>query len=136
MALAVHAAQSGHRGGQLRYLGWTLVLGAMFLGIKAYEYHHDYEAGLAPALDFDADRWTSVDARHAELFFIFYFVLTGLHAVHMLIGMGVLARMWALASLGRFSGGYYTPVEIAGLYWHFVDVVWIFLFPLLYLIRH
>lgn len=136
MALAVHAAQTSWRAGQIRYLALTMLLGAVFLGIKAYEYHHDYDIDLIPGLNFDKSQWASVDPRHAELFFIFYFVLTGLHAIHMLVGMGVLAWICVMAERGRFSGAYYTPVEIAGLYWHFVDVVWIFLFPLLYLIRH
>ena len=138
MALAVRAAQLGHRYALTRNLMLTLILGAAFLGIKAYEYTHDWNVGLIPGFKFDHSAWktSSVDSRNIELFFVFYFVLTGLHAIHMVIGMGVLVWLWDQARRGRFSAAYYTPVEVVGLYWHFVDVVWIFLFPLLYLIRH
>lgn len=137
MALAVRAAQLGHRAGLVRYLGMTLFLGAVFLGIKAYEYTHDWNVGLIPGIKFDHQAWagSKIESRHIELFFVFYFVLTGLHALHMVIGMTILAVLWLRARRGRYFAGYYTPIELAGLYWHFVDVVWIFLFPLLYLIR-
>ena len=77
----------------------------------------------------------SVDPRHVELFFSFYFAMTGVHAAHMVIGISVLVVLLAAARRGAFSTEYYTPVELTGLYWHFVDIVWVFLFPLLYLIR-
>lgn len=138
MALAVRAAQVGARPALIRNLGLTIILGTIFLGIKAYEYHHDWEIGLIPGFKFDRARWagTGVEAKHVELFFCFYFVLTGLHAIHMVIGMAILGVLWVRSRLGRFGAEYYTPIELAGLYWHFVDVVWIFLYPLLYLIRH
>jgi cytochrome c oxidase subunit 3 len=138
MALAVRAAQVGQQPALIRNLGLTMILGTIFLGIKAYEYHHDWEIGLIPGFKFDKAAWagTGVDARHVELFFVFYFVLTGLHAIHMFIGMGLLGVLWVRSRMGRFGKEYYTPIELAGLYWHFVDVVWIFLYPLLYLIRH
>lgn len=138
MALAVRASQLGQTKHLVRYLGLTLLLGAIFLGIKAYEYTHDWHLGLIPGINFDYARWQTptVDARHLELYFVFYFVLTGLHAIHMVIGMAILGILWYRSRAGRYSAQYYTPIEIAGLYWHFVDVVWIFLFPLLYLIRH
>ncbi len=136
MALAVRAGQIGSRAGMVRNLSLTLFLGAIFLGIKAYEYTHDWHLGMIPGIKFDDSLWHGVNPRHVELFFIFYFVLTGLHAIHMVIGMAILAVILLKAQRGRFSAAYYTPVELAGLYWHFVDVVWIFLFPLLYLIRH
>lgn len=138
MALAVRAAQLGQRPELVRYLLLTLLLGTGFLGIKAYEYSHDWHVGLIPALNFNHAAWqdTGINSRHVELFFVFYFVLTGLHAIHMLVGMGLLGWLWNNGRRGRYFEGYYTPVEVVGLYWHFVDVVWIFLFPLLYLIRH
>ena len=78
-----------------------------------------------------------VDAGHAQLFYGFYFVMTGMHALHMIIGLGIMTWLVVLTLKGRFSPAYYNPLEITGLYWHFVDIVWIFLFPLLYLIgRH
>ncbi|MFL5330366.1 MAG: cytochrome c oxidase subunit 3 family protein [Gemmataceae bacterium] len=138
MALAVRAGQIGSRQGMVRNLSLTMLLGTIFLGIKAYEYWHHYATSTIPGWKFDDTEWVhlGVNPRQVELFFVFYFVLTGLHALHMLIGMTVLGVMLTKASRGRFSAAYYTPVELAGLYWHFVDVVWIFLFPLLYLIRH
>ena len=92
-------------------------------------------------VNFTIDEWaaqTSPPVRppQVELFFVFYFVLTGLHALHMLIGLGVLTVLLIRSRTGRYSAGYHTPIELAGLYWHFVDIVWIFLFPLLYLVRH
>jgi cytochrome c oxidase subunit 3 len=138
MALAVRAAQLGHTAALVRNLGLTLILGTFFLGIKAYEYHHDWEVGLIPGFKFDHARWdgTGINSKHVELFFVFYFVLTGLHAIHMVVGMSILGVLWVRSRMGRFGAAYYTPIELAGLYWHFVDVVWIFLYPLLYLIRH
>lgn len=138
MAMAVRAAQLGHVSHLVRFLGCTLILGAIFLGFKAYEYTHDWHERLIPGINFDRARWTTptADGRQIELFFIFYFVLTGLHAIHMVIGMAILSILWLKSRAGRYTAVYYTPIEVAGLYWHFVDVVWIFLFPLLYLIRH
>lgn len=137
MALAVRAAQIGQRHSLVRFLGLTALLGTAFLGVKAYEYHHDWTLGMIPGFKFDPTIWpANIDARAAELFFVFYFVLTGLHAIHMIIGMVILGVLWVKANRGRFTAAYFTPIELFGLYWHFVDVVWIFLFPLLYLIRH
>jgi cytochrome c oxidase subunit III len=138
MVLAVRGAQTGNTAALVRFLGLTMLLGAVFLGIKAYEYTHDWHVGLIPGIKFDQAAWadSGVNPRNIELFFVFYFVLTGLHAIHMVIGMGILGMLWVKSWRGRYSAAYYTPIEVAGLYWHFVDVVWIFLFPLLYLIRH
>jgi cytochrome c oxidase subunit 3 len=148
MALAVHAAAAGQRAALVRNLALTLVLGTAFLGVKAYEYHHDYVEGLVPGALFHPTKEVhdklrpfeqqhgTLDLRQVELYFIFYFVLTGLHALHMIIGMGVLTIQLVLARRGWFGPEYPTPIELTGLYWHFVDIVWIFLFPLLYLLRH
>jgi cytochrome c oxidase subunit III len=134
MVLAVNAAASGARRPLLGFLALTAVLGCVFLGIKAIEYGHKLEDGLFPGRGF---RFEGPLARNAELFYIFYFSMTGLHALHMIIGVGLLAWLLARARRGAFHPGYYTPVEVVGLYWHFVDVVWIFLFPILYLVgRH
>ena len=139
MALAVRGGQIGSQSALVRFLGLTMLLGAIFLGIKAYEYSHDWHLSLIPGIKFDHAAWTDsgVNSKNIELFFVFYFVLTGLHAIHMVIGMAILAILWMKSRRGRFTPAYYTPIEVAGLYWHFVDVVWIFLFPLLYLLgRH
>jgi cytochrome c oxidase subunit III len=135
MALAVRAAQIGRRGGTIvAWLGATMVLGTTFLVIKAYEYWHKFHEGLVPGPGFT---YAGPDAKQAQLFISLYFTMTGVHALHMVIGLGILTWLVTRARRGRFGAAYYTPVEISGLYWHFVDVVWIFLFPLLYLIgRH
>jgi cytochrome c oxidase subunit 3 len=116
----------------LRYLIMTMVMGAAFLGIKAFEYWAEARHGLVPGKFF---HYSGPHAEHVELFMTFYFCMTGLHATHMVAGLGLLGTIAWMAQRGRFSAAYNTPVDIAGLYWHFVDLVWIFLFPLLYLIR-
>lgn len=131
MVLAVHAAEEGHKKPLVRYLILTMILGVVFLGIKGFEYHHKFVEHLIPGPGFEMD---SVHRQHAQIFFSLYFTMTGLHALHMIIGLGVMTVIAILAARGRFSRTYSNPVRIAGLYWHFVDVVWIFLFPLLYLV--
>ena len=134
MALAVHAAQTGERRGLNLFLVATILLGGVFLGIKAFEYRTEWVAHHVPGLTF---QFEEPYARHAQLFFSLYFVMTGLHAVHMIIGLGVMAVMLWWSIRGTITPEYYSPIEVTGLYWHFVDIVWIFLFPLLYLIgRH
>jgi cytochrome c oxidase subunit 3 len=131
MALAVRSAQLGKRQLLAVFLVLTIVLGAAFLGIKGNEYYHKWEDHHFPGRGFV---WDGPDPGVAQLFIYFYFALTGLHALHMIIGIGIMAVLLALAIRGRVKS--YT-VEISGLYWHFVDIVWIFLFPLLYLVdRH
>jgi cytochrome c oxidase subunit III len=165
MALAVRAAAAGHRNALVLNIGLTIVLGLAFLGVKAYEYTHDYHEGLVPGagtfhpVEEVRKKWTDnglivadnvqstasrsadqpanvIPVREVELYFVFYFVLTGLHALHMVIGIAILAIMLALARRGYYVAAYPTPVEVMGLYWHFVDIVWIFLFPILYLLHH
>ena len=134
MALAVHSAQLGRRAGTVMGLLATIALGCVFLGVKAYEYAHKFEENLVPGPYFE---FAGPEATHAQLFFSLYFAMTGLHALHMVIGVAVLGTLTWMAARKRFSAEYNTPVEIGGLYWHFVDIVWIYLFPLLYLLgRH
>jgi cytochrome c oxidase subunit III len=134
MALAVHASQEGDRRKIIFFLLLTMLLGAIFLGIKFTEYYHKYEEQLVPGLNFE---FREGNSGHAAIFFSFYFAMTGFHALHMMIGLGLLTYLVIKATRNRFSASYYTPVEMTGLYWHFVDIVWIFLFPLLYLVgRH
>jgi cytochrome c oxidase subunit 3 len=97
------------------------------------EYAHKFHEHLVPGPNF-APAAALTDPQHSQLFFSFYFGMTGLHALHMIIGIGILLALVFQARQGRFSADYFTPVDITGLYWHFVDIVWIFLFPLLYLI--
>jgi cytochrome c oxidase subunit 3 len=135
MAMAVWSAQLGRRSGQLLFLGLTIGLGLVFLGIKAVEYSHKFEHNLVPGPNFQFE--SARDPIHTQLFFSLYFVMTGLHALHMVVGIGLMTVLFVMAYKGRFTKAYHTPVEVSGLYWHFVDIVWIFLFPLLYLIdRH
>lgn len=132
MALAVHAAQLGRRRNQVIFLALTMVLGLVFLFIKfVIEWRAHYLEGLAPGVRF---LYTGPQARHVEMFFIFYFIMTGVHALHMIVGEGVLTALLIMAIKGKFNSEHYSAVENAGLYWHFVDIVWIFLFPLLYLL--
>jgi cytochrome c oxidase subunit 3 len=135
MAMAVHAAQLGRRRAIMMFLVLTMLLGAVFLGIKGYEYYHKFIEHHVPGPTFAFE--PKELERHAQLFFSLYFVMTGLHAIHMLIGFGIMLWMLWWTYRGTISAEYFAPVEIAGLYWHFVDIVWIFLFPLLYLLgRH
>jgi cytochrome c oxidase subunit 3 len=136
MAMAVHAAQLNSRKGIMVFIVLTMVLGTVFLGIKGLEYSHKFHEHLIPGLHFEYATEPQF-VRHAQIFFSLYFVMTGLHAAHMIVGMGLMTWMLIWTARGVIGNGYYSPVEIVGLYWHFVDIVWIFLFPLLYLIgRH
>ncbi len=192
MAFAVHFAALRDRSKTLACLLATFVLGAAFLGVKAYEWRIDYDEHLVPGKYFGFDwakaraehphgdaeshagggaahdespasdgrlngddaakpdgprpkspavgesvgleRIASTDAGRAERFFLLYFFMTGLHALHMIIGLAMLAILMGLVSSRWMSGGGHTQIEMAGLYWHFVDIVWVFLYPLLYLI--
>ncbi|MBI3896417.1 MAG: cytochrome c oxidase subunit 3 family protein [Acidobacteria bacterium] len=131
MALAVHAAQVGQRRALMGFLTLTAALGCVFLLIKGIEYADKFQHHLVPGSAFS---FAGPEARPAELFFSLYFAMTGLHALHMVIGVGVVVVLLVRAWKGRYSVQYHIPIEVAGLYWHFVDIIWIFLFPLLYLI--
>ena len=135
MAMAVRAAQLGRRRTLVLFLVLTLIFGGVFLGVKAYEWNEKFEQHHVPGPSFHLGGVPQQG--HAQLFFSLYFAMTGLHALHMVIGVGIISWLIWLAHKGRFTAEYNTPVDIAGLYWHFVDIIWIFLFPLLYLIdRH
>ena len=132
MAFAVRAAQTSQkRETQVFWLVSTMVFGAAFLGIKAIEYADKFTHHIVPGPHF---RWEGLYPKPAEQFYSLYFAMTGLHALHMVIGLGIMAVIAVMAWRRTFDREYYTPVEVAGLYWHFVDIVWIFLFPLLYLL--
>jgi cytochrome c oxidase subunit 3 len=159
VALAVHAAYSGRNHATAMFLAGGIVMGLAFLGIKAYEYSDKFAHHRVPGPHFWPDDGHAIDSendhvtqdageRHGEhpavspttkervqLFYSFYFAMTGLHAAHMVIGVVLLSVIAVAALRGSFSPEYFTPVEVGGLYWHFVDIVWVFLFPLLYLIR-
>jgi cytochrome c oxidase subunit 3 len=134
MAMAVRASQLGQKKLlQLMLIG-TIVLGTVFLVVKGFEYHSKWVEHLVPGPNF---QFEGRDPAHSQLLFCFYFAMTGMHALHMIVGEGLLTWLLVTARKGIYNSHYYTPVEMIGLYWHFVDIVWIFLFPLLYLIgRH
>jgi cytochrome c oxidase subunit III len=143
VVLAVWAAQTGRRMMLVGNLALTLILGLAFLGIKSIEYKEKFEKHHVPGSSFQfhekvpghPDQYANPE--HAQIFFALYFVMTGLHALHMIIGIGIFIWLLVMAWKGRFTPEYNTPVEMGGLYWHFVDIIWIYLFPLLYLIdRH
>jgi cytochrome c oxidase subunit 3 len=144
VVLAVWAAQTARRTLLLASLALTMILGLAFLGIKAVEYKNKFEEHHVPGASFSFDHvpipghpGQYANPRHAQIFFSLYFVMTGLHALHMVVGLGIFSWLLYAAWKGRFTPEYHTPIEIGGLYWHFVDIVWIYLFPLLYLIdRH
>ena len=140
VVLAVHKAQHGDNAGVYKWVMVTILLGLAFIGVKAIEYTHLYHERLIPGMaDFGhppghAPLFPPYLERPAQIFFSFYFSLTGIHALHMIVGVGIMLYIAALAKRNEFSPDYYNPMEIAGLYWHFVDIVWIFLYPLLYLV--
>jgi len=136
MAFAVRSAQLGKSRLASDFMLLTIALGTVFLGIKALEWYLEYRENLIPLpqLAFNTEEFEGLSLPYVKLFFVFYFILTGLHALHMLIGIAILTVLSIKARRGRYDAEYNAPVEIAGLYWHFVDIVWIFLFPLLYLV--
>ena len=134
MALAVRAAQLEDRGTLRAMLFFTILLGFTFLGIKAVEYTDKFLHHLVPGPHFHFEGAVS---RAVEIFYSLYFVMTGLHAAHMVIGAAMMILLFVQSGRHAFTGRFKSRVEIFGLYWHFVDIVWIFLFPLLYLLgRH
>ncbi len=130
MALAADAAARDSVKATRGWLLATMALGLIFLALKAGEYYIDYTEHLVPGVDF---AYTGPHAEQVELFFYLYFATTGVHALHLIIGISVIAVITVLAARGRFSARYHTPVDVTGLYWHLIDVVWIFLYPALYL---
>jgi cytochrome c oxidase subunit III len=140
VALGVRAAQMGKRKLLIILLVLTIIFGFAFLGIKGVEWYNKYTEHHIPGWSFNADDLVRdypqlhIDQSHEQLYFSLYFALTGLHALHMIIGIGIFSVLLYFSLKGRYTPEYHTPVEIGGLYWHFVDIVWIYLFPLLYLI--
>ena len=140
VALSIRAAQMGRRMLTVWLLLATLFFGLVFLGVKGYEWEQKFKEHHVPGYSFNVDDimhdypQLPIDPQHTELFFTLYFAMTGMHALHMIIGVGIFTYLAFSAWKGRYGPEYYTPLEMGGLYWHFVDIVWIYLFPLLYLI--
>ena len=131
VALAIHAAQNDDRSALVRNLVITVLLAAVFMVVKYFEYTHKFHLGIFPGGFYS---YEEMAMPYVPLFFSIYFVMTGIHGIHVLIGMALLSWLATRAYRGHFSSEYYTPVELCGLYWHIVDIIWIFLFPLMYLI--
>jgi len=135
MALAVNSAQTnrnGERTGRtVGLLAATIALAGVFLVVKYFEYSHKFHDGILPGSHYT---YSGINAPNAHLFFGLYFLMTGLHGFHVVVGMGLLTWVLLRAKKGHFYSEYYTPVEVGGLYWHLVDLIWIYLFPLLYLV--
>lgn len=136
MAMAVHAAQTGARKLLAALLLTAAAVGALFLCLHGYEYYKDFADHHVPGRSFRYDGGEA-PANQVQLFYLIYFLMTGLHSLHVTIGVVILTVLAVQAWRGKFSREYYNPIEVGGLYWHFVDIVWVFLFPLLYLVaRH
>ena len=131
MAMGVHAAQSGERKKTMLFLFLTMSLGLAFMALKGYEYYDDFQKHLVPGVNFPMP---DAFAHREGMFFVIYFFTTGLHALHLTIGITFVGIMLWKAFRRRFSPENYTGVELTGLYWHLVDIIWVFLYPLLYLI--
>ena len=137
VAMAIRAAQTDNIKGLRINLIITILLACVFMAIKAYEYNHKFHLGIFPGAYYNPAPEVLEHLSHpkANVFFSIYYMLTGVHALHVLIGVGLMVWLYIRAGKGHFGSEYYTPVEITGLYWHLVDLIWIFLFPLLYLIE-
>jgi len=131
VALSINCAMRDDRSGIVRNLILTVALAGVFMVVKYFEYSHKFHLGIFPGGNYTFE---GLEAAHVPIFFSIYFVMTGIHGVHVLVGMGLLSWLAVRAHRGDFNSEYYTPVELSGLYWHLVDIIWIFLFPLLYLI--
>lgn len=131
VAMAIRSAQLNQQKGIIINLLITIALAFVFMVIKYFEYSHKFELGIFPGAYYTFD---GIDHPQANIFFSIYYMMTGLHGVHVVVGIGLMVWLLIKARKGAFHSNYYTPVEITGLYWHLVDIIWIFLFPLLYLI--
>ena len=132
MAMAIRACQVNQKGKALALLIVTVLCGMGFLVVKYFEYHHKFELGILPG---DYFSYMGAHMSNEHLYFSIYFLTTATHVLHVILGL--LAILWVAfrTAKGEFYEAYYTPVEMVGLYWHLVDLIWIFLFPLLYLTK-
>ena len=131
MALAIHSIQTNKQKLTLIYLGITFILAGAFIGSHIFEWTDNFAHGISPGA---AYAYKGVTSSHAYVFFSLYYLMTGLHGIHVLVGMGLMVWLMVKTKRGRFNSDYYTPVEIVGLYWHLVDIFWIFLLPIFYLV--
>jgi cytochrome c oxidase subunit III len=134
MVLAVRAAQLSKRKDLILFLILTMIFGSIFLVIKGFEYHSKWVEHLVPGFNFQYE--PAQFAHHAQILFFLYFCMTGMHALHMIIGLGLLTYLVVQAARRVYHANYFAPVEMIGLYWHFVDVVWLVVFTVVYLRAH
>ncbi|MDE2957069.1 MAG: cytochrome c oxidase subunit 3 family protein [Bacteroidota bacterium] len=136
VALSIHFVQKGQNRKVVVLLLITLLCVAIFMVIKYFEYTGKFAHGIFPGAGYapHGEAYAEYDIPFAPQFFSIYFIMTGIHGVHVLVGMGLFVWLVTRVVRGHFSSAWYTPVELTGLYWHLVDIIWIFLFPLLYLI--
>jgi len=131
MVMSVWAAQTDRKKLLILFLALTILCAGVFMVVKYFEYSHKFHEGLLPG-KYYSHKGDTVPGQF--MFFSFYFMMTGLHGIHVLAGMVAIAWLLVRAFKGHFSSQYYSPVDITGLYWHLVDLIWIYLFPLMYLI--
>src|SRR5262249_32407070 len=142
MAMGVRSAQTSQKGKLLFYCALTVLGGAIFMGVKSYEWSVKASHGLGPPvfMGLEVKDWFTdphgvmADVPNGPMFFALYYTMTGLHGLHVLVGMGLIIWIMVGAGRGRFHANYFLPVDLVGLYWHLVDLIWIFLFPLFYLV--
>ena len=132
MAMAVDRTRQNDSAKANQYMLMTLFCAACFMIIKYVEYSHKFHEGLLPGGYFT---YEAIKHPKAPLYFSLYFMMTGLHGIHVLVGIGLISWILIRSNKGDFNSTYYTPVELVGIYWHLVDLIWIYLFPLMYLIR-
>ncbi len=128
--MAVWSAEAGRERLIALFLVATMIIGMIFLGIKFTEYYLHYQDHKVPGFWFE---YGGPHMRKVEMFFVFYFIMTGLHAIHMTVGLGILSVLLFRTFVGSFSAQYFTPILIGGLYWHFIDIVWVFLYAIFYI---
>ncbi|NNE47049.1 MAG: cytochrome c oxidase subunit 3 family protein [Rhodothermales bacterium] len=131
VALSIHFIQNDNRKGLIINLALTMAAAIAFLVVKYFEYTHKFHLGVFPGEHYS---YSEVAGPYVAQFFSIYYIMTGIHGLHVIIGIGLFIWLTVRATKGHFSSAWYTPVELVGLYWHIVDIIWIFLFPLLYLI--
>jgi cytochrome c oxidase subunit 3 len=132
MAMSIREIQLNRVKRSMIYMGITILCAIFFMVVKYFEYTHKFHIGIFPGENYT---FTGIDDPQASIFFSIYYMMTGLHGIHVIIGIGLIGWLILKARKGAFSSEYYTPIEITGLYWHLVDIIWIFLFPLFYLIE-
>lgn len=135
MSLCVRSTRLNQRATSIKYLLITMLCGVVFLGIKGYEWGTHFHEGLYPGKFFDPEPSLHITSNVAHIFYGMYYVMTGIHGLHIIVGLGLMTWMLIRLLRAEFNFEHYVALENTSLFWHLVDIVWIFLFPLLYLAR-